>query len=969
MSSIGSSSSGLDSLLLGYYQAQLAASPSSIAAASAAAPSTTTTKSHSATANDVLPWNQAQPSKVAQQAQLLSTTNFLNTTNVPLTPGATSDAKTEQDNQRLFSIYNAVNSLTQLTQMAQSSSATSGQLAGLNTRFQSGLSQIESYIGANDFNNFTLQAATPSASVTSSATVTISSQTYNTQQFVADANLANPVPGLSASDSFTISVKKGGITTPVTIDLSQVTGPLTLKNVVTYINSQLSAGDFQTRFQVNQQGGTATSTKGATYGLQITPGGAESVSLSAASSPALYLAGNSGSATEVDTVTGSGSSAQLQPTAADQSGRLIKIGDLNSTPTAIATANQDASSGTTTAQATVVDSSGNVYVLGNATGNFGSQLNQGTQDTYLTKYDSAGNVVWQQLVGSTGSASGYGMALDPAGGVVITGTSTADLTSTSVGDGNSDSFAALYDAQGNQSWIQQIPTLATNQANAVSVDASGNIYIGGSVSGGVVGAGQTKAGGTDAYLVQLSAKGKILAENQFGTSGSDQVNATAVGSDGSLYVASIQNGDAVISKYAGGAITSAPTWTQDLGTLQAGGGIGGLTVSGNQVYVSGTTSNTNLTAGGAATIAAASSGGTDAFVFNLTDNGSTATANQVSYVGTSASDQGGAVTVASDGTIYLAGTTTGTFSGQNRSVQNVDNAFVAALKPNGTVQWTQQYGGASGQSTGTAVAVDPNGASVLDALGLPSGTVNVNQSVALASQTTLRPGDTFQVKIEGASPRTATITINPGETFDSLVTQINGELGAAGKASVNYTGRAQDLKITANAGQTIDLISGPANSDALARLGIASGVISAPATNSKSAASTSSTSSTAKTNPTYGLGLTGGLSSITGGALDISTKTGADLARSQLMTVLSNIQNVYQKSNAPPATPTAPGNNSGTASAQTTAQLASYGTALSLLGNSSSSALNNIQTIIAGGTPSSSSSTDNSASSILGLFS
>src|SRR6185437_7660874 len=136
----------------------------------------------------------------------------------------------------------------------------------------------------------------------------------------------------------------------------------------------------------------------------------------------------------------------------------------------------------------------NVYVLGNATGNFGSQINQGSQDVYLTKYDSAGNVLWSNLVGSAGTASGYGMALDPAGGVVITGASTADLTTTSVANGNKDSFVASYGADGTQTWIKQIQTLATNQANAVTVDASGNITIGGSVSGGVVGAGQTAQG-------------------------------------------------------------------------------------------------------------------------------------------------------------------------------------------------------------------------------------------------------------------------------------------------------------------------------------------------------------------------------------------------------------------------------------------------------------------------------------------
>ena len=930
MSSIGSSTSGsLDSVLLSYYQAQQNDTPSAVAAASALS-TAATSQNNSATANDNPPWNTPTPITAAQTAKVLSTTNYVDTTNVPLSPGATSDAKTEQDNQKLFSLYNAANTLSQLAVMAQSSTATSGQLAGLNARFQTGLTQVQQYLSSTTFNNFNLEAATPAASATSTATIGLGSFTYNTQQLVGNSGVNSPLPGVSASDSFTIAVKKGATTTNVPIDLSQVSGPLTLGNIVSYVNSQLSADGFSTRFQKTQKGGTVTSDATATYGLQITPGANETISLSAAATPALYMVGNSGNASEVNTTSGTGTNAQVNTTAADQTGRITKIGDLSGTPAAIVSANQDASTGTTTAQATAVDSSGNIYVLGNATGDFGSQINQGTQDVYLTKYDSAGNVVWQNLVGSAGLASGSGLALDPAGGVVITGASTADLTTTSVANGNNDSFVASYDANGNQTWIKQIQTLATNQANAVSVDASGNIYIGGSVSGGVIGAGQTSQGGGDAYLAKFDSKGNLLAENQFGTSGADQVSATATGSDGSLYVASVQNGQAVVAKYAGGAITAAPTWTQTLGALSSGGNIGGLTVSGNQVYVSGTTSNANLTAGGQASIAAASTGGTDAFVFNLTDNGSSSTANHVSYIGTSASDQGGAVTVGPDGTVYLAGTTTGTFAGQQRSVAKVTNAFATALNTDGSIAWTQQYGGASGQSTGAALTVDPNGASVLDALGLPRGTINLNQSVDLSSQTTLRPGDSFQIKIDGALPRTTTITIDKGETLDSLTTKINAQLGSVGTAAVNYTGSAEGLKITVNAGQTIDLISGPSNFDALSRLGFTAGTLSAPATGSTSTATTTNSTTGASTTalPTYGLGLTGG---IAGASMDISTKTGADLARSQLLSVLSNIQNTYQKSNTPPATATV-GNTTGTASAASTAQLASYSTGLVLAG-------------------------------------
>ena len=939
---------GIDSsVLLGLYQAQLASSSSSIAAANVQAQQAAAQTNTGATANDNPPWNTPNTNDSAEDARVLSTTNFLDTSNVPLSAGATTDSKMEQDNQKLFSLYSAVNTLAYLAKMAQNPNETSGQLAGLNDRFQTGLSQIQQYLGNTTFNNFNMQAATPSNTATASATLSFSNFTYDTKQLVTNSNLNNALPGLSASDSFTIGIKKGGTTTNVPIDLSQVPGTLNLTNIVSYINNQLSAAGFATRFQKVQQGGTATSDATATYGLQITPGGVEQVSLSANSSPALYMVGNSGLATETNTVTNSATSATTT-TPADQAGRLTKISGINGTPTSTFSVNQAVTNGTTTAQNTVVDSSGNIYVIGNSTGDFGSsQINQGTQDVYLTKYDSAGNVVWQNLLGSSGSANGYGLALDPSGGVVVTGASTADLTTTSVANGNNDSFVARYDASGNQTWIKQVQTLAGNQSNAVSVDASGNVYIGGSVSGGVIGAGQTSSGGGDAYLAKYDSKGNLLAENQFGTTGTDSVAATATGSDGSLYVASVQNGEAIISKYAGGDITAAPTWSQDLGALSGAGAISGLTVSGGQVYVSGTTSNANLTAGGQASIAAASSGGADAFVFNLTDNGASASANHVTYVGTAGTDQGGDVTVGPDGTVYLTGTTTGTFAGQQRSVQNVNNAFATAINASGSVQWTRQYGGADGTSTGAGIAVDPSGSSVLDALGLPRGTIALNQSVDLTQQTTLRAGDSFQIKIEGAATRTATITIDKGETLTSLTTKINAQLGAAGKATTNYVSNSEGLKLTVNAGSTIDLISGPADFDALARLGIPAGVLTAPAANaSKTSSSTSAASSTAAKGAaaqTFGLGLTGGIS----GTLDISSKTGADLARSQLLTVLSNIQSAYQKTNTPPA-PATVGNTAGTASPGLTAQLGSYNMALSLLGTSSSDAVGNIAQIVAG---------------------
>jgi len=505
--STGVSLTGFDpSILLSYYQSQLPVAPSTVTATSFAQ------AQNSATANDDPPWETTPPAQQSRDAQILSTTNFIDTSNVPLTSTGATDAATEQDNQKLFSLYTALNNLSYLASMSNRSGMTAGQLAGFNTRFQTGLQQVQSYINSTTFNNFTLQAAAPSASASGTAGIAFGSYTYDTRTLTTNDNIDNPLPGLSASQSFTVSVKKNGVTTAVPIDLSKVSGALTLDNVVSYVNQQLSAAGFASRFQRTITKGTIDDPTDASYGLAVAPAGSETVSLSsAAATPALYVAGNSGLATATGTTSSDGTTTDTTP--ADQQGRVVKLTDLTGTQQSAFSATTTPTTGLTTAQSTVVDSSGNVYVIGNATGNFGDQLNQGTQDTYLTKYDSAGNVQWTQMLGAAGSSSAYGLALNPTGGVVVTGSTTGAVMTTAIADGNDDSFVAEYDANGNQTWAKQIQTLSNNQAASVTVDASGNVYIGGQVTG-VIGSGQSSSGGNDAYIAKLDSKGNVVYEHQ-----------------------------------------------------------------------------------------------------------------------------------------------------------------------------------------------------------------------------------------------------------------------------------------------------------------------------------------------------------------------------------------------------------------------------------------------------------------------
>ena len=775
------------------------------------------------------------------------------------------------DNDKLFALYKALQRLDYITQMGTRDGTVAGERPGLDKSFQDGLKQILSFINTTSFNNLTLMPGQKNASVTSTVGVPYPQSYYTGAAVVGDAAVLQPLDNVSTADAFTISITKAGVTTDVQIDLSQVQGGLTLDNIDSYVNSQLSAAGFSTRFARVQTGGSILDGT-ATWGVQVQNAPSEKVVLSsAAAAPAVYVAGSSG-------------------LSADSQGKLVKLVDLDGTPNAQFSTAIKPDTGTAQAKSMATDADGNVYVVGNTTGSFGNEVNQGTQDVFLTKYDSAGNVQWTKLLGSAGTANGYSVAIDPTGGVVVAGSVTGSLTPTSIG-GGTDSFVAKYNSEGDQVWLRQTAPLSNDQANSVSVDASGNVYLGGQVAGTV--GGGTSAGGQDAYLSKLDSTGKLVYQRQFGTSADDTAARTAIAADGNLVVASVQNGDGILTKYSSADGTSAPLWQIDLGSLN-GGAIGGLTIDGSgKIYVSGTTSNASLDAGGAATIANAASGGTDAFVFSASDSGATATPDFVSYVGTGDAEKGGGVTIA-NGEVYISGTTTGTFAGETRTVENRHNLFVAQLAADGTLNWTRQYGGLDGESQGAAIAADTTGSSVLDALGLKRGLIDENQSSAVASQTTVRPGDYFTLEItDSTGTHSARITVGNGDTMRSLATKINGALLFNGKAQAYPIKGGQGLKISVNAGVQVQLLSGPEDFDALAGLGLKPQLlVNDASTNASSGNKTSSgnvsTSSTSASAPqTLGLGLNVGL--------DLLSKTTAAHAHVVISAAQSLIKQAYAK--------------------------------------------------------------------------
>ncbi len=147
------------------------------------------------------------------------------------------------------------------------------------------------------------------------------------------------------------------------------------------------------------------------------------------------------------------------------------------------------------------DASGNVYTTGSFEGapdfDPGAGISTigtaGVDDIFVSKLDASGNFVWAKTMGSNGFDYGRGISIDASGNVLTTGefygtvdfdpgVGTTTLLALSV---SSDIFVSKLDASGNFIWAKSIGSSnnGDGKGNAISSDATGNVYTTGYFSG------------------------------------------------------------------------------------------------------------------------------------------------------------------------------------------------------------------------------------------------------------------------------------------------------------------------------------------------------------------------------------------------------------------------------------------------------------------------------------------------------
>ncbi len=337
------------------------------------------------------------------------------------------------------------------------------------------------------------------------------------------------------------------------------------------------------------------------------------------------------------------------------------------------------------------DSGGNLIAVGMTWGNLDGSPNADvfhrSPDVFVTKFSITGSKIWSRQFGSSQGEVVSGVAIDASGNIYVTGSTTGNLNSQTNADTtltSADAFLVKLDASGSVLWTKLLGSTASDVANSIAIDSTGNVFITGETYGSL--GTFTNAGSADIFVAEYDKDGNLLALDQQGTPYKDTAEGIAIDTSDNMYVAASTYGDLGSTNMAGSAGVS-----PDVCLIR---------------YISG--------------------GQTFRFV-------------SMTQFGTPLSDVAAAIAVDNAGNAYITGSTWGGFDGNTNSDPSgiTPDVFIAKLNVDGLQVPTAQLGSRA-FDTSQGIAYDPSG--YLYVTGITTGSLDGNASAG--------DGDIFLAKYD-----------------------------------------------------------------------------------------------------------------------------------------------------------------------------------------------------------------------------
>lgn len=195
------------------------------------------------------------------------------------------------------------------------------------------------------------------------------------------------------------------------------------------------------------------------------------------------------------------------------------------------------------------DSTGNIYLVACMArfANFGVTNLTGYEDILVAKYDADGNLAWARTAGGSGYDYGHSLVVASDGTAYVTGTfeKEADFSQLKLASrGQNDLFLAKYNSDGEVVWAAQAGGASQEGTGILAIDPEGGVLLSGSFRGtATVGTNVVTALASafdqDVFLARYDGFGNVRWVRQVGHSSPDLDTpgslAVKVTTDGTSY--------------------------------------------------------------------------------------------------------------------------------------------------------------------------------------------------------------------------------------------------------------------------------------------------------------------------------------------------------------------------------------------------------------------------------------------------